>query len=182
MDPNRRTLLGALAGLGASLLAGCTDDGSGDDTGDSTTQATDDGATATATDDGTATTTADGGNGGGAPYGGFLDGVTNFDGVVDMTGNDAVTVEVGVEQSNGPFGFGPAAVKVSTGTTVTWEWVDGENSHNVKATGGGYNFESEYASDVGYTFEHTFETAGVAKYVCVPHETLGMKGVVEVVE
>ena len=153
----RRSLLGALAG-GAGALAGCL--GAGGDGG----------------------TDGSSSGGGAASYGGFLDGVSNVDGVVDRTGDEAVTVEVGVTQGGGPFGFGPAAVRVSPGTTVTWRWVDGRNSHNVKATGGSFEFRSGYAREVGHTFERTFERSGVAKYVCVPHESLGMKGVVAVAE
>ena len=41
-------------------------------------------------------------------------------------------------------------------------------------------FESRLSSEQGFTFEHAFEDGGTTKYVCRPHESLGMKGVVAV--
>ncbi|MBV0925869.1 halocyanin domain-containing protein [Halomicroarcula limicola] len=109
-------------------------------------------------------------------FDGWLDGVENYDGVVDETGSDSVTIEVGAEANGGNFGFGPAAVRVDPGTTVTWEWVNG--SHNVVDDAG--NFESEMSGEAGFTFEQTFEETGVVKYFCLPHKSMGMKGVVVV--
>ena len=112
------------------------------------------------------------------PFGGWLSNTSNFDGsVVDETGSDAVTISVGVEGNNGPNGFGPAAVRVDPGTTVTWEWT-GDGYHNVKASDG--SFESEMTEESGHTFEQTFDSKGVQKYACLPHKTMGMKGVVVV--
>ena len=106
----------------------------------------------------------------------WFDGVSNYDGVVDETGSDSVSAEVGVEANGGAFGFGPAAVRVEPGTTVTWSWTGQGGSHNVAGDG----FESELTDSGDYTFEHIFEEAGVYTYVCTPHETLGMKGAVVV--
>jgi len=106
----------------------------------------------------------------------WFEGVSNYDGVVDETGSGSVTVEVGVEANGGAFGFGPAAVRVDPGTTVTWGWTGQGGSHNVAADG----FESALTDAGDHTFEHTFEEAGVYTYVCTPHETLGMKGAVVV--
>jgi halocyanin-like protein len=89
-----------------------------------------------------------------------------------------VTVAVGASGNGGNFAFDPAAVRVSTGTTVVWEWTGQGAQHNVAAEGGG--FESDLSSEEGYTFEHTFSETGTYKYVCTPHRTLGMKGVVVV--
>ena len=106
----------------------------------------------------------------------WFEGVSNYDGVVDATGSDPVTVGVGVEANGGAFGFGPAAVRVDPGTTVTWTWTGRGGSHNVVADG----FESELTGAGDHTFEHTFEETGVHTYACTPHETLGMKGAVVV--
>ena len=108
----------------------------------------------------------------------WLENTSNYDGVVDRTGSDAVTVEVGVEANQGAFGFGPAAIRVSPGTTVTWEWTGKGGSHNVVDTEG--TFESDLVDSAGHTFEHTFESEGTYTYSCVPHETMGMKGAVVV--
>ncbi|WP_225335576.1 halocyanin domain-containing protein [Halomicrobium urmianum] len=109
-------------------------------------------------------------------FDGWFDDVGNYDGVVDETGSDEVTIEVGAEANGGSYGFGPAAVRVDPGTTVTWEWVAG--SHNVVDEAG--NFESELTDEAGFTFSQTFDEAGVVKYACTPHRAMGMKGAVVV--
>jgi nitrite reductase (NO-forming) len=112
----------------------------------------------------------------GGDFGGWFDDVSNFDGVVDMTGQSEVTVEVGSQANGGAFGFGPAAIEIDQGTTVTWEWVEGY--HNVKAEDD--SFESQMTDEVGHTFSQRFDSARTTKYVCTPHETMGMKGVIVV--
>jgi halocyanin-like protein len=108
--------------------------------------------------------------------------VDNFDGTtVDETGSDEVSVEVGSEANGGTFGFGPAAVRVSPGTTVTFEWTS--NTHNIvvqnqpeDADWGG----DEEVNNEGYSYSHTFETEGVYTYYCQPHLSMGMKGAIVV--
>lgn len=164
----RRTFtkgLAATALLGSVSLAGCSGGGGGD--------------TTTADED---TTTAEDGNGGGEDGGskpgfdGWLEGVSNYDGVQDETGSDAVTVTVGSDANGGAYGFTPAAMKVSTGTTVTFEWTGEGGQHNVVDQDGA--FESDLVAEAGVHFEHTFSEAGTVKYYCAPHKALGMKGVV----
>jgi halocyanin-like protein len=111
-------------------------------------------------------------------FGGWFEGVSNFDGVVDETGSSEVTVTVGSSANGGNFGFDPAALRVDAGTTVVWEWNGKGGSHNVAADDG--SFESELVAEEGHTFSHTFEEAGTVKYACTPHETVGMKGAVVV--
>jgi halocyanin-like protein len=108
-------------------------------------------------------------------YGGYLDGVSNYNGkTADLTGQDSVTVDVGV--GNG-FLFGPAAINVDTGTTVTWEWTGQGGAHNVVAEDETFNSGSTMSSG---TYGYTFEEAGVYQYYCSPHKGVGMKGVVAV--
>jgi halocyanin-like protein len=111
-------------------------------------------------------------------YGGWFDGVSNFDGTVDRTGSSRVTVEVGAKANGGAFGFGPAAVQVSPGTTVVWEWNGKGGVHNVVADDG--SFESEMVGEAGHTFEQTFDEPGTYTYYCAPHKAMGMKGAVHV--
>jgi halocyanin-like protein len=123
-----------------------------------------------------------GGGSGDASFDGWLDGVSNFDGDVDdRTGESEVTVTVGAEGNNGNLAFAPAAVRVSTGTAVVWEWNGEGGRHNVHAMEGG-SFQSDTTNESGHTFSQTFEETGAVKYQCDPHVTLGMKGVVDVVE
>lgn len=106
--------------------------------------------------------------------------MSNYDVVVDKTGADRVTIEVGAKANKGAFGFGPAAVRVDPGTTVVWEWTGDGGSHNVVAQDGA--FGSDMTDAAGHTFEHTFDAEGVTKYYCEPHKAMGMKGAVAVGE
>lgn len=113
-------------------------------------------------------------------FDGWFENVTNYDGVVDERGANEVTVTVGVQQGGGPFGFGPPAIQVDPGTTVTWEWNGKGGQHNVVAVDGTY--KSDLHQDAGATFSHTFDSTGISKYYCSPHRPVGMKGAVVVGE
>ncbi|MFB6111851.1 MAG: halocyanin domain-containing protein [Halobacteriaceae archaeon] len=118
------------------------------------------------------------GGGGGNTFGGWMSDANNYDGsVVDETGASQVTVDVGVG-SNGT-AFGPAAVRVSTGTDVRWNWTGQGGQHNVHATEGA-SFESQLYLEGGVHFTQTFQQSGTVKYQCDPHSSVGMKGVVVV--
>jgi len=69
--------------------------------------------------------------------------------------------------------FTPLAVKVRTGTTVTWSFEDGNVPHNVKGDG----YESKTVSKG--TFQHRFDRPGTFDYRCTLHA--GMTGRVVVV-
>ncbi|MFC4551057.1 MULTISPECIES: halocyanin domain-containing protein [Halorussus] len=96
--------------------------------------------------------------------------------MVDRTGKSTVRIQVGSQGNGGAFGFSPAAVKVSPGTEVVWEWVDG--MHNDEAEDG--SFKSELVGETGHTFAHTFAMTGTTKYFCLLHKAMGMKGVIVV--
>lgn len=145
------------------------------------------GAAATLSATGAAAAQEEGGDGGETvpDYGGFLDSVGNFDGsTVDATGQDTVTVEVGVQANGGAYGFGPPAVHVDNGATVEWEWTGEGGGHNVaSAEGSESEFDNgETVSEEGYTFEQSFDSAGIKLYECTPHRANGMLGAIEVVE
>ena len=111
-------------------------------------------------------------------YDGWFENVANFDGTVDRTGESEVTITVGAEGNDGAYAFGPAAVQVDPGTTVTWKWTGAGGSHNVVAEDGSY--ESTMYGSQGDTFEQTFDGTGISKYYCGPHKQMGMKGAVVV--
>ena len=172
----RRSVVLSTGTLALAGLAGCSggSGGSGASSGGGGGSG-DGGGTATETerDDGGGSSSGD------TPsFDGWMGNVGNYDGVADETGSGAVTVAVGAEGNGGAFAFAPPAVRVSTGTTVVWEWTGKGAQHNVAAEGGG--FESDMSSEEGFTFEQTFSEAGTFEYVCTPHQTLGMKGVVVV--
>ena len=134
------------------------------------------GTAAVATATGTAVAAEAGGE---IDYGGWLDSTDNFDGTVDATGQDEVTIVVGAEGNNGNFAFDPPGVQVDPGTTVIWEWNGEGGEHNVVAEEGA-DFESELTAEAGFTFEQTFEEDALIKYYCNPHRDLGMVGAVVV--
>ncbi|EMA24665.1 halocyanin domain-containing protein [Haloarcula argentinensis] len=143
------------------------------------------GAAATLSATGAAAAQEEGGGGGETvpDYGGFLDQVGNFDGsTVDATGQDTVTVEVGVQANGSAYGFGPPAVHVDNGATVQWEWTGNGGGHNVVSDGDGPLDSGSTTSSAGVNYEHTFEEDGIYPYICVPHEGLGMKGAIVVGE
>jgi len=169
---NRRTFLRATGAAAVGVgLAGCSGGGSEGDDGMETTEATE---TAAETEAQTETDSAD--YVAEEPdYEGYLDDANGYDRTVDATGSEAVTVTVGAGEG---FAFGPAAVKVSSGTTVTWEWAGEGGDHNVVAED--ESFESSLQSEEGATFEYTFEESGIHTYYCSPHKTAGMKAAVVV--
>src|SRR5699024_1910019 len=103
----------------AGLLAGCTSSGSRGNAGADT------GGDGSGGNSGTA------GNSSGSSVEEWLADASNYDSAEDMTGKNSVTVEVGAEGNNGANAFAPAAIRISPGTTVTWEWINGY--HNVVA-------------------------------------------------
>ncbi|MFC7045508.1 plastocyanin/azurin family copper-binding protein [Halobacteriaceae archaeon GCM10025711] len=99
--------------------------------------------------------------------------------------------------------FLPDEFEIAVGETVTW-LNTGSRRHTVTAyearipdgadyfASGGYESEME-ARDAwissfggvinpGETYEHTFEVAGDHHYVCLPHEGVGMTGVIHVTD
>jgi halocyanin-like protein len=164
---DRRTILEATGtAVTGTLLAGCS--GGRSRSGDG------DGAGADSPDEG----------GGGTPgtkrFDGWMGDVGNYDGVVDETGSDDVVVKVGAPGNGGAYAYAPAAIEVASGTTVVWEWTGEGDAHDVVDRAG--NFRSEMRSERGATFEHAFRSRGTHEYYCTPHRTMGMKGVVVVVD
>ncbi|MFQ3318293.1 MAG: plastocyanin [Natronomonas sp.] len=99
--------------------------------------------------------------------------------------------------------FQPDTLEVAVGDTVVWG-NNGSRGHTVTAydaslpegaaffaSGGfeetaaareGWEDDGDGTLSPGTTFEHTFETVGTHDYFCIPHESAGMVGVIEVVE
>ena len=135
----------------------------------------------TATDE-TATNETAGGESGGESveydFDGYLDDARLYDGpdsVEDLRGQSSVTVNVGAGSTG--LAFGPPAIHIDPGTTVTWEWTGNGGAHNVVANDG--TFESGQTQTSG-TFDYTFEEDATHTYYCNPHQGAGMKGAVVV--
>lgn len=93
----------------------------------------------------------------------------NADSVEDLTGESEVTI---INGEGGNFRFAPAVARISTGTTVTWEWDSSGHSCASEQTPSGESFDSGVQGE-GHTFEQTFDTAGNVLYYCNPHRANG---------
>ena len=102
--------------------------------------------------------------------------------IMDFTGQDEVTVEVGAGDVG--FAFSPAAIRIDSSTTVVWEWTGNGGAHNVASVEGSESdFDSgDSVSEEGHTFEQSFDNTGIQLYQCTPHQANGMLGAIEVVE
>jgi halocyanin-like protein len=110
-------------------------------------------------------------------YRGWFDGVSNYDGTLDYRDKSTVTVRVGVEGGIGFFKYGPAAIAVSPGTEVVWEWTGRGGAHNVIAEQ--ERFDSGTPVDsADEIFTYTFESPAIYRYLCEPHRSQGMRGAV----
>lgn len=113
----------------------------------------------------------------------WLDTTDNYDGTVrDLRGQDTVTIAVGAAGNGGAFAFDPPAVWVDPGTTLRWEWTGEGGTHNVVSPDEGPLDSGRTTDERGVNYEYTVENAGQYRYRCLPHESLGMKGVVAVGE
>lgn len=112
-------------------------------------------------------------------YGGWFDGADNYDGTLDMTGREEVTVRVGTGDDG--LRFEPPAIQIDPFTTVVWEWTGNGGTHNVvhePESSSEPAFESELARESGFRFEYTFNHEQIYRYYCEPHRDLGMRGAV----
>lgn len=110
-------------------------------------------------------------------YQGWFENVSNYKGTVEARGQDELRVTVGAKGANGYYYFGPAAVAVSPGTSVIWEWNGKGGTHNVVSSSGAFT-SGQLVDEKGHTFVNEFVNPGVYRYFCSPHQSLGMKGAV----
>lgn len=118
-----------------------------------------------------------GSDGASGPYDGWLENANGFESVRDRTDASQIEIDVGAE---GGLTFAPTAVQIAPGTEVVWKWTGKGGAHNVRERDGA--FESDLVSEADHTFRHAFNSTGIYRYVCDPHEPRGMKGVVEVLQ
>jgi halocyanin-like protein len=156
IDIDRRKVLKAGGATLLAATAGCM--GDGDDGGNGG-------------DDG-----GDGNGGGDVPseVDDHLSDANGYDGSVeDMTGQDSVTIENGTNEPD--YAFAPAAIRIDSGTEVTWEWVS--DGHTVTVTSGPSDVDTAIENE-GFTTSETFDESGTVLYECTPHASLGQLGAV----
>jgi len=115
----------------------------------------------------------------------WLAGAVAYDGhVTRVAPDEPARVKVGVSPADSPadhYAFGPPAIEVTPGTTVTWEWTGHGGAHDVVAVTDAFD-SGEAVATHGHTFSHTFESTGDWAYYCTPHRSIGMRGAVLVRE
>jgi plastocyanin len=74
--------------------------------------------------------------------------------------------------------FLPDALSVQVGEKVTWTFTNG--GHTTTSRPGQPESWNSDLKDAGQTFERTFNRPGRYRYICIPHESIGMTGVVQV--
>lgn len=103
----------------------------------------------------------------------------------------AVAVNTARFEGSTEYHFDPHVSWVTEGGTVTWRLEGGthtatayhpDNDQPLLVPEGTDAWDSGMLSEVGETFEHTFETEGVYHYLCKPHEQFGMLATVIVGE
>jgi halocyanin-like protein len=162
----RRYLAGTGAALTIGTLAGCSGGGDGSDGSDGSG-----GSSGNAAED--------------VPdeIDEYLSDARMYEGtIMDFTGQDEVTVQVGAGDIG--YAFSPAAIRIDSSTTVVWEWTGEGGAHNVESV---EESESDFSSgnavaEEGETFEQSFDNTGIQLYRCTPHQANGMLGAIEVVE
>lgn len=161
---SRRRLLALSGAAVATMVAGCTDRSDDDDTNESARPGQpNDGRTYVEEE---------------PEYGDWFDNVANYQGTVDETGRKNVLVANGTGRS-GMF-FDPPAIRITTETTVVWEWTGRGGYHTV--THEDREFRSRQTDAAGATFSYMFDEPGTYRYVCEPHQNSGQKGAIDVVE
>lgn len=147
--------------------------GAATETGTGTGAATGTGGAGTGT-----SATSGNGSGGTQAVDSWLSDVDNYDGTIeDETGQSTESIDVGASGNGGNFAFDPPAMRISTGTTVTWEWTGEGGAHNVVDEDGSFSSGApQQGSDIEY--QRTFDSPGTVRYFCEPHRSLGMKGAI----
>ena len=101
--------------------------------------------------------------------------------ILDATAQDTVTIDVGAGDAG--FAFSPAAIRVTTGTTVSFEWTGAGGGHNIVAAEESdidVDPETEIIDEEGHSVEETFDEAGNYLYICEPHIAQGKVGAIVV--
>ncbi|CAI50463.1 halocyanin [Natronomonas pharaonis DSM 2160] len=156
----RRFVRGTAAVAATGALAGCNGNGNGNENGNGDDAAPEDPAEAAEN---------------------FLNehDANQYDGLVDRTGEDEITIDNGAGPNG--FAFDPAGVRIDAGTTVTWEWTGEGGAHNVVSEpDSDFDLETELVDEEGFTYEVTFDEPGAALYVCTAHRAQNQYGAVVV--
>ncbi len=97
----------------------------------------------------------------------------------DATGQATAVVAVGAGADG--LAFDPTRLRIDPGTTVVWEWTGEGGAHTVTAVDGEFD-SGDPVGEAGHVFEHRFTEPGTYEYLCRPHQGVGMRGQIEVVD
>lgn len=108
--------------------------------------------------------------------GDWFDPVSTFDGFEDRTGEERVTVLVGTGERG--WQFDPPAITVTPDTGIRFQWTGNGGDHNVEDADGDWQNPEGLVAEAGHTWTRTFESPGTHRYLCWPHEHVGMRGAI----
>src|SRR5438309_8279106 len=72
--------------------------------------------------------------------------------------------------------FVPPSVTIQAGDTVLWTWSSSGHTSTSGSPGSPNGLWDSGQHNQGFTFSHTFNTAGSFAYYCSPHFSFGMTG------
>lgn len=72
--------------------------------------------------------------------------------------------------------FVPSTLQVPVGATVVW--INQGGTHNTQEENGAWASDVTSASKVEENHVQVFDEAGTFNYICLPHESVGMKGTI----
>jgi len=111
----------------------------------------------------------------------YLAEADNFEGdFVDRRSGGSPEIRVGVENGQFNWGFGPPAIRITTGTQVRWDWTGEGGQHNIVDDAGTFGSGTPQEG-AGNSYTYTFDETGLYKYKCTVHDP-NMRGVVFVEE
>jgi plastocyanin len=78
----------------------------------------------------------------------------------------------------GGFVFTPSSVTVNVGDTVKWQWLNGTHTTTSTTIPSGASSWNAPLDAAHQTFTYVITHSGTYNYICVPHASLGMVGVI----
>ncbi len=76
------------------------------------------------------------------------------------------------------FSFTPSTVAVTVGDTVKWQWVEGIHTTTSTTIPAGAAAWNAPLDAVNTTYKYVVTLPGMYNYICIPHQTFGMVGVI----
>ena len=76
------------------------------------------------------------------------------------------------------FSFTPSSITVNVGDTVKWQWVEGTHTTTSATIPAGAASWNQPLDAVNSTYKYVVTLPGTYNYICIPHQSFGMVGVI----